>query len=376
MKEPVYISFSEISTFLRCREQWDMSSANRQSIRHKATPKLYLSLGSAVHKALEANVKGENPLQAAEDYIEEDRNTRIAAYREEYGCKPWDSELKDFDETAELARGLVAQYFDHYGTDNPLADQGLDFLGIEIPFKIDVTHMVPGIGRKVYFCGTIDGIAADDDGNIFIVENKTFTQSPNPEIIQWHFQSTGYAVALEWLTGLPITGGLYNGLAKRLITEPRKLKNGSLSTDKRQATTLAKYVQAIRDNNEDPEDDRFADILSHLSNISLQGDTRFFYREKFFFKEEQLRSWEYDFERIINEMLVDPQIYRTIPYNGCGDCWFSDLCHSKHSGGDYEYTLEQRYRVGTYGTVEEVAGIEPTVVTSVDELKDYLNARG
>ena len=37
MKEPVYISFSEISTFLRCREQWDMSSANRQSIRHKAT---------------------------------------------------------------------------------------------------------------------------------------------------------------------------------------------------------------------------------------------------------------------------------------------------------------------------------------------------
>jgi hypothetical protein len=375
----IYISFSDIDSFLRCRQQWDFKSANRQSIRHKTTPKLYLTLGTAVHKALEANARGQDPVAALEAYLTLEREVKIDAYVEEYGFQPWGSELKEFDETSELAMGLVHQYFEHYGRDNPLGDQGLEYVGIEVPFKIDITeHLGFNLskpGTRVFFVGTLDALAVNEFDDLFIVENKTYSTKPDSEMIQWHFQSMGYAVALRWLTGLDVAGGLYNGIAKKLISEPKVLKSGLLSVDKRQSTTYSRMAQAIRENGEDESDSRFSEILSHLRSIDEQGDTRFFYREKFFFTDEQLAAWETDFLHIVVEMLDNPRIYRTIPFKGCGDCWFSDLCHTKHSGGDVDYLMEKRYTQDStsYGTLESVKGVEPTVVTSVAELRRYLD---
>lgn len=376
MTEPVYISLSEIETFKRCKFKWDLSSANRQSIRHKTSPALYLSLGSAVHKALEAHALGGDAVEAAETYLVVEREARVQAYIEEHGSEPWPMELAKFDETAELAMGLVRQYVQRYGRDDTLADQGLTLIGIEVPFKIDITAEIKrrfGLNWKsIYFCGTLDGIAVDEQGNIWVVENKTYSQKPSTEDIQWHFQAMGYAVAIEWLTGLPVTGVLYNGIAKKLISEPKVLKSGLLSTDKRCATTLERYVQAIVRNGESPENPRFEDILSTLREYNEQGDTRFLYREKIFYKAEQLRAWEDDFFSVVMDMLDDPRVYRTIPYDGCGDCWFKDLCHSSHSGGDVDYILNARYTVGVYGSISEVKGVEPQSISSVEELKEYL----
>ncbi len=364
--EPVYISFSDVESFLRCRQMWDFRSANRQSIRHKQTPKMYLTLGTAVHKALEAQYNGQDPQEVIATYLADERTAKVDAYVEEYKCQPWPNEMKEFDETAELAMGLVDQYFNHYSLDNPLAEQGLTLIGIEVPFKIELSD-------GVYFCGTLDGIAVDEHDQIWIVENKTYTAKPSVEDIQWHFQAQGYAVAVEWLTGLPVAGVLYNGIAKKLITEPKVLKNGLLSTDKRVATTYARYLDAIARNGESEADPRFGDILSHLRSLDEQGDTRFFYREKAFFTREQLDAWREDFQNVVVEMLDNPRIYRTIPFKGCSDCWFSDLCHTKHSGGDVDYLMEKRYTQGSYGTVEAVAGVEPTTISSVDELREYLS---
>ena len=124
---------------------------------------------------------------------------------------------------------------------------------------------------------------------------------------------------------------------------------------------------------EDANEPRFHDILSHLRSIDEQGDTRFFYREKAFFTEEQLDSWRIDFFACVNEMLDSPRIYRTIPYDGCGDCWYRDLCHTENSGGDVDFLLESRYTTGSYGTVEAVKGKEPVRISSVEELKEYLS---
>jgi len=378
--DDVYISFSDIESFLRCRQLWDFKSANRQSIRHKTSPKLYLDVGTAIHKALEANFNGYNPVYAVNAYGKEVYDEKVALYTEHYGMKPWPQETKEIEEAFDLAHDLVVQYFDHYGLSNPLGDAGLTSIGCEIPFKIDITEYIgwniARPGQKVYFCGTLDNIAVDEHENLWIVENKTYTSKPSPEDVQWHFQSQGYAVAVEWLTGMPVTGVLYNGIAKKPIQEPKVLKNGLLSTDKRQSTTLERYCQAIANNGEDPEDARFEAILSHLRDIDKQGDTRFFYREKAFFTREQLESWKEGFQNVVVEMLDNPRVYRTIPYKGCSDCWFSDLCHTKHSGGDVEYLLEKRYTTGTYGTVEEVRGVEPAQITSVEELREYLSNVG
>ncbi|MFN2638123.1 MAG: PD-(D/E)XK nuclease family protein [Gemmatimonadaceae bacterium] len=371
-----YISFSEIESFLRCRTKWDISSANRRSIRHKTTPKLYLTLGSAVHKGLEAGVRRQqDPVEAVREYIKTEREAKVEEYKQLTETVPWPAELREFDEAADLAAGLVQQYFWKYGTNNPLADQGLTYLGIEVPFKIDITaNLDPNWdGRSIFFCGTLDGIAVDEFGQIWIVENKTFTRKPSPEDIQWHFQAQGYAVALEWLTGMPVAGVLYNGIAKKLIQEPKVLQSGLLSMDKRQATTLQRYIDTLTRNGEMVDNPRYGDILSHLRGIDEQGDTRFFYREKAFFTTEQLDAWRKDFFSVVNEMLDNPRIYRTIPYDGCGDCWYRDLCHTTHSGGDVDYLMESRYTTGSYGTVNEVKGKTPVQISSVEELKEYLS---
>jgi hypothetical protein len=73
-------------------------------------------------------------------------------------------------------------------------------------------------------------------------------------------------------------------------------------------------------------------------------------------------------------MVHNPRIYRSIPYNGCGDCWFSDVCRSAHSGGDVDYILDKRYTIGSYGTFDEVCGIEPTPVSSIEDLKNLLRS--
>jgi hypothetical protein len=382
MTVPFHISPSDMSTFLSCRYKWDLSSPNRQSLRHRSSPRFYLTAGTALHAALEAMANGywtlTDPVSVAKEVIDKEREAKIAAYTHEYGFKPWAQELEKFETDAEFTLALVDQYFQQYPAGHELDDQGLAYIATEVPFKIDITEHLDNPGRTVYFVGTIDGVAVDNDARLFIVENKSYTQQPEVDDLQFHFQSTGYAVAIEMLTGQAITGGLYNGVAKKLIKPPKVLKSGKISVDKRQSTTVKEFLKTCRAVGENPHSPEYSEFLKFLQEREEQGDTRFFYREKFFYNEDQKKSWTEDFYKVANEMVGDPRIYRTIPYNGCGksgnDCWYSDVCRSAHSGGDVDYILDKRYTVGSYGTFQEVSGIEPTPVNSIDELKDLLRS--
>lgn len=381
---PKFFSVSDMMTFLSCREKWDLSSPNRQSLRHKATPRMYLTQGTALHHAIEENAKDTlgfsniGPLKAAEDYLAQERLDKVDAYKAENGFSPWPAEMVEWDEKAEFTQALVAQYFKRYGTENPLAEQGLRYLGTEVPFKIDISDWV-GI-EDAWFVGTFDGIAADEQNRLFLVENKTYSAKPDLLDLQVHFQTTGYAVAWRMLTGTTLTGALYNGVAKKLIKAPKRLASGALSTDVRQQTTIALYEAAITSSGGSLKDPKYAKILQKLREIDKQGDSRFFYRELFYYNDAQIESWIADFEKIVHEMTDSPKIYRTIPYNGCGkqgsDCWYRDLCFAKHTGQDAQQLIDNRYERGSYGTIEEVSvdGLEAVMVTSVEELREALRA--
>lgn len=380
MPVPFHISPSDMSTFLSCREKWDMSSPNRQSLRHKSSPRFYLTMGTAIHASIETMANGDwmltDPVSVAKDIIDTEREAKIEAYKKEYGFKPWAQEMEQFEADAEFTYALVDQYFQQYPVGHELDDQGLTYIATEVPFKIDITDKLDNPQRQVFYVGTIDAVAVDKDDKLFIVENKTYTVKPESDDLMFHFQSTGYAVAIEMLTGQPITGGLYNGIAKKLIKPPKVLKSGKLSVDVRQSVTMASFLSACREIGHNPNNPLYTEFLQFLQSREKQGDTRFFYREKFFYNEDQKRTWAEDFYKVANEMVDNPRIYRTIPYNGCGkqgnDCWYSDVCRSAHSGGDVDYILDKRYTVGSYGTFQEVAGIEPTPVSSIDELKELL----
>lgn len=383
---PKYFSVSDVMTFLTCREKWDISSPNRQSIRHKATPRMYLTTGTALHNAIEAQERfaagyaGLSPVAAAEDYLQQERLAKVEAITAETGAPPWLNEMAEWDEKADFAKALVKQYFEHYGEENPLAPQGLRYLATEVPFKIDISELV-GI-EDAWFVGTFDGIAADDQENLYLVENKSYTQKPDLQDLQVHFQTTGYAVAWQMLTGIPLMGALYNGVAKKLIKEPRVLKSGAISTDVAQQTTLARYISAVERSGGNIADPKYAKIIEKLEELERQGDTRFFYRELFYFNDTQIDSWREEFVKIVRVMTNDPDIYRTVPYNGCGktgsDCWYRDICFAKHTGQDVQELLDKRYEVGSYGTIEEVSvdGLQAVMVTSLEELREALRQHG
>lgn len=372
-----FLSHSDISSFKSCRQKWDYSSVNRQSLRHRKTPALYLTEGSAFHDAIEAAAYGRDPFEAARNYLDADRLKVEEAWTEEHGLAPWPWEMAPFDESAELIMAVIKQYFDHYGIEDSLRDQGLTYIAAEIPFKICTPlRDRQGTLQDVYYVGTFDGLAVDESGNLWVVENKTYGSRPDVEDLQYHSQINGYAVAFEMLTGMPLTGSLYNGVAKQVIKEPKVLTSGLVSTDKRQLVTVKSYLKGLEKAGADPFDDRYFEMLTFLQERERQGDSRFFHREKVFFKEAQIRSWWDDFEKVAAEMISDPAIYRTIPYNGCGPrgqaCWFRDLCHTQHDGGDVQSVLDSRYMTGTYGTMQEVANASPFMVNSVAGLKDFL----
>lgn len=377
-----YFSVSDIQTFLQCREKWDLSSPNRQSYRHNASPRMYLTQGSAMHQAIEAQQRTPGdyavPLEAADAFLAAEREAKVADIRKRTGFEPWPAEMADWDDAAAFTQKLVCQYFDHYGVENPLADQGMEYVATEVPFKIDISEWVgiPG----AFFVGTFDGIAKDEFDNLWLVENKTYQSRPDLKDLQVHFQTTGYAVAWEMLTGIPLVGAVYNGVAKKLIKEPRRLQSGALSADVSQQTTYKLFTSAMKRDGTSFADPKYAKILKKLKEIEDQGDDRFFYREKFYYNPTQIENWQREFKDIVQEMNSDPRIYRTVSFKGCGpmgaDCWWQDICFAKHTGQDVELLLDQRYQVGSYGTIEAVDGVTPFTVTSVEELREALKQHG
>lgn len=379
-----YFSVSDVMTFLSCREKWDLSSPNRQSLRHTASPRMYLTQGTAMHEAIDAQAKRPGdmnvPLEAADGFLTAERELKVEDIKRRTGFAPWPVEMAEWDEAAAFTQRLIGQYFDHYGVDNPLADQKMEYIATEVPFKIDITDWFPDVhpSWQYFFVGTFDGIARDEHNNLWLVENKTYGQKPDLTDLVVHFQTTGYAVAWEMLTGLPLTGALYNGVAKKLIQPPRRLKDGSLSSDKRQQTTYTAFVKAMKADGIPLSHPKYQDILKKLSDLDKQGDDRFFYRESFYFNETQIRTWTEEFKSIVKEMANDPAIYRTVPFKGCGpqgaDCWWRDVCFAKHTGQDVQQLIDTRYTVGSYGTIEAVDGHQAIHVSSVEELREALKS--
>jgi hypothetical protein len=331
---------------------------------------MYLMEGSALHEALDAQAKGDDPLAMAHAYIDNERDKLAEAYAEINAFEPWDIELERFEESAEFVISLINQYFSRYGTENTLSENGLTYLATEVPFQLKLPVTADN-GATVYFVGTWDGVAMDDAGKVFLVENKTYSSPPDSSELMFHDQSTGYAVAFHALTNTRLTGMLYNGVSKRLIGEPKLLKNGKLSTDKRQSVTSKSYIAAMQRHGINPYDDYYTDILTYLQERELNGDTRFFYREKFFYSDTQLESWYNELLDVADEMVNGPKIYRTVPFNGCGDCWFRDLCHTKYAGGDVEQVMK-KYTTGTYGTMQAMQDATPTMIASIEQLKASL----
>ncbi len=361
------ISVSEINSYLRCRRAWDLTSSNRQSLRHKVTPKMFFVVGNAVHEAIDAQASGNDPYEFFEEYVSRERADRRAAYEETVGSTSWQSEMEEFEDSVNLARSLVEQYFLQYGSENPLADLGLKYVATEVPFSIPLDEYPP-----INFVGTFDGIATDmaTETKFWLVENKTYDRRPAMDDFWRGNQPVGYTWAFRALTGATPAGMVYNGIAKHLIEPPKTLQSGELSTNKAAKVTVRSYLKAIQDGGRDPV--KYLPFLEFLEEREQHGDDRFFFREIQPYSNIQLDNWERAVLHPISLELMEyqhpgaPDPYPN--YTNCRGCLVKDLCVAMDMDEDFHAIADQRYEIKAYGTMDSVNGVTPTPVANAQEL--------
>ena len=365
------VSVTELGRFLRCRRQWWIASSNGMSLVKKGPPQQRYYIGTAFHKACELNAlePADDPLEATSSWLDTETAKIEEKYRAQTGALGLSTEeYTMLDESRELILGLVSGYFDKYGTTNPIAP--LTYVAPEVSFKIPILS-----DRPVYLVGTLDGVAVDEFGGLWIAEHKTYSPGRAKKAIDMETdaQTMGYAYALWRLTGIMPTGVMYDGVAKVVPKQPKVLKNGKLSVDKTLVTTYKLYVQAILDNGEDPDDRRFTEILEKLVWQDHNNADPFFTRYMVNLKYKAIETFERNLLAQVRDMWTaredEEKRYPNFPWNGCGDCDYRDVCQAMQFQEDVDNVVATAYTVGTYGTLEGLKDLSPQTVTDVESLK-------
>lgn len=349
------ISPTEIGDFLRCRRKWDISSVNRKSLAPRGLPSRAFTLGSAIHYAFARQGKGEDPVTAASQFLDQTENyLRSLQSEHTYSVN---SQLEKFSELREEALAYIEHYFAFYGS-NPIAP--LEYIDTEVSFRVPIPNCKYEEG---YLIGTIDGLARDPTtGDLWAVEHKSVSVKPELYWLEVHMQMTAYMWALRKLGETP-KGFVYDGIHKKLPSIPTILTNGKVSK-KAIPTTAVFYAQAVLANGQSL--DEYADILSAYYEQDKKEQNDFFTRFRIGFSDEAMGNFEKRISAMHNDMTnPDLQIYPNFQWMGCKDCGVKDLCRAMEFGEDWEFLIRQRYeKHHGHGTIQ-AQDLPPTLASEL-----------
>ena len=224
------ISSSEINTFMRCKKKWNYSSQNKMSLVGVMFNK-NLIIGSGIHEGLEAYHKGEDPEEAINSWFDKEKRKLQNVIWELQEVR-WDQDtINAWRECQELCIQMIIHYILFYEDPNrhkQKFSEVYEVIATEQPFDIPLFDDI-----DLSFAGTFDAILRHrTTGEMWIMEHKTYTQSPQRHYVTLNNQSQGYIWAATKIfedRGIDVAGTIYNGLAKKLPKTPRLLNNGSMS---------------------------------------------------------------------------------------------------------------------------------------------------
>jgi hypothetical protein len=374
--DTLMMTITELLEYLRCKLMWNWTSPSRESLVPKQTkPELWM--GTAFHKALGANMVGEEWRPVLETFLKQQMAEIAQVYEERLGVPMHREEIEVLYKQAKLVRDCLENYFEYYGEVNTY--HPYEPIASEIPFTIPFDHVLEGLDtpyKHVLIAGTVDGVMVDQDGGLVLIDHKSFTQKADLRDLALDHQFTGYVACFYLLTGQPVRTFVYNGINKKVPTIPKVLTGsgptyGRLSRDKTIVTTEKTYRQAILDNNEDPNDPYYAEHLAKLRLIDRTANP-FFVRYDIPVLKSNVMAWIENVEEILREVAVGPRITYNRRWEGCWDCNVRDLCDAKLRGENVEWLIDNHYRVGTYGTRDAIATLETASVFDVKSLVDHL----
>ena len=360
------IRTSDRRTFRRCLRKWDFQSSLRGNWQHIGTEQnINFWFGSAIHFSME-DYHGENKFG--------DPRKAFWAY---YQAFPTDELPMGAEAHYELGMAMLSYYLTWYkrhndvtGFETALVDPETHQLynphqvkktdkmeyAVEqsfiLPLNTYVAVDVNGKIRKAFFnvqdsscisftyngvecdivpiCyhGTMDRIVCDKYGRYWILDYKT-AKGADTNKLDTDDQISAYLWAFEKWFGIKPYGFIYLQLTKEAVQEPKRLKNGELSVDKKQKTTYSLLKQEIINDygtvNAAP--DKLIQFLNHMASIESPEGDRFIRWDFVKRTPEQIKSTE---EHIIGElrhMLWEDLYCYPTPTRDCiWDCPCRDLC--------------------------------------------------
>ncbi len=278
-------SNTEIDTVLRCQRKAVLSSKNGEHLTPLFSP-LSLETGSIVHRAHHLWLQDTTNQRSLEDHTMdaacEAQEKAVARYVKTVGAEPEDIELATLYESIDFCRSMARNYELYYGAGNKLP-AGWALIKPEQKIRIKIP------GTQHYLEGRVDALIADENGDVGLLERKTYKQRSDIK----HLRRNQQFIRYSWLVAQLGFGStwkpafvLYDGLWRR--HEPPKGK---------------KLPDLFNRYKLQPTHDQLREFARYLPMIANQ--MAFMYRH--------------------TELA-----YPTIPWLGCNDCEFNkgqaELC--------------------------------------------------
>lgn len=337
-------------TFKACRRKWGWGSHLRANLGSNQTVSP-LWVGSGFHFALEdfhgAGLYG-TASRAFEAYY--------TATRRKGGSNSlpadWESDLL-------LAKAMLDYYEnDWLRTRDPLTTFVYnDQPQVEVNFRIQIPFD-PDLMREwgydeVIYSGTLDRVAIDEHGLLWIVEYKT-AKAIQTRHLQTDPQVTAYCWAASVLyPGYGIGGVVYQQHRKTLPDEPRFLASGKLSSAKTQNTSYNQYRRAIvnlyGEVNRAPGD--IVSCLNDMARAETPDYDDYIRRDKLDRTTAQIQA---EGEKVLLEAydMLNPDLplYPNPQRWNCGWCSFQGPCLALDNAEDWETELAAftTYRESSY----------------------------
>lgn len=314
------ISVTERQQFKRCRRLWDFASYNRQALQ-PIVSKPSLILGGLVHAALKLWV--ENPDKSLVNLFTgvcvEAEAKAIETYKTQMGFAPDDMELKAMYDSITFGLVMAENYEKKWKTPLPKGmslvtseqsvlidipgtyyphDHGTMFYHLEDEYNnhIEREHKDTPVGVMEWhnhihkLNAKFDAILKDKEDNLYILEHKTGATHPRLSVLESNDQFLAYIWVLTQMNIGNVEGIAYDFMWKR---------------------------------DKIPKKSSFDDLFLRLI---LRRDR------------SELEEFERELALEANEMAnPNVSIYKTIPYDGCGDCIYEQLCRSVSRGEDTEF---------------------------------------
>ena len=360
------IRTSDRRTFRRCLRKWDFQSSLRGNWQHIGTEQnINFWFGSAIHFSME-DYHGENKFG--------DPRKAFWAY---YQAFPTDELPMGAEVHYELGMAMLSYYLTWYKRHNDVAGFETALVDPEthqlynphqvkktdrMEYAVEQSFILPlstyvavdanGNIRKAFFnvqdpscisftyngvecdivpiCyhGTMDRVVCDKYGRYWILDYKT-AKGADTNKLDTDDQISAYLWAFEKWFGIKPYGFIYLQLTKEAVQEPKRLKNGELSVDKKQKTTYSLLKQEIINDygtvNAAPS--KLIQFLNHMASIESPEGDRFIRWDFVKRTPEQIKSTEEHIMGELHHMLWEDLYCYPSPTRDCiWDCPCRDLC--------------------------------------------------